>query len=48
MLNKVYLVIYGREVISMLRNIGIVVEEMIDEAYVLEKKRSINCLFRNQ
>lgn len=45
-LKKVYLVIYGREVVSMLRNIGIVVEEMIDEAYILEKKEEYKLPFQ--
>ena len=45
-LSKVYLVIYGREVVSMLRNMGIVVEEMIDEIYVLEKKEEYKLPFQ--
>lgn len=36
-LTKVYLVVYEREVMSMLRNLGITAEELIDEVYILEK-----------
>ena len=37
-LNKVYLTVYGRNVVMMLESAGIEVQEIIDEMYVLQKQ----------
>ena len=40
-LRKVYLTVYGRNVVSLLENKGFDIEEVVDELYVLQKQNEL-------